>query len=204
MIAALARMGGEILARTWQLDVVGEEHVRALRRAGTPVLFAVWHAQLLAPLWHRRDEGITLLVSSHRDGRQLATAAQQWGYAAAFGSSTRGGAEGLLRLVRMLRAGRDGAVTPDGPQGPARIAKPGVLWAARRAAGAIIPVGVRCTAAWRARSWDGFQIPRPFAQVRIAYGPPVCPPSDGEPHNEATGRLEAALRAAEEEARCTD
>jgi lysophospholipid acyltransferase (LPLAT)-like uncharacterized protein len=203
MVTALARLGGEILARSWSLEVVGEEHVRALRQAGIPVLFAVWHAHLLAPLWHRRDEGITLLVSGHRDGRRLAFAAQRWGYEAAHGSSTRGGADGLRRLVRALRAGGDGAVTPDGPQGPPRAAKDGVLLAASRAAGAIIPIGVRSATAWRARSWDRFQVPAPFSRVRIAYGAPVPPPRAGEPRDWARERLEAALQAAEEEAQCT-
>ncbi len=203
LATALARRGGEALARTWSIEVVGEERVRALRQAGTPVLFAVWHAHLLAPLWHRRDEGITLLVSGHRDGRRLASAARRWGYEAAYGSSTRGGADGLRRLVRVLRSGGDGAVTPDGPQGPPRVAKAGILLAAQRAAGAIIPVGVGSTSAWRAPSWDGFEVPGPFSRVCIAYGAPLLPPSTGESRDGGRARLEAALRTAEEEARCT-
>lgn len=193
----------DLLAGTWRVEAVGEEHVTATRASGSPVLFTVWHGQLLVPLWHRRRQPITLLVSAHGDGRQLARAAQRWGYGVVFGSSTRGGSSGLRRLIRVLRGGGDGAVTPDGPRGPAGVAKPGVLAAARGGEASVIPVAAAATSAWRARSWDGFMIPRPFARVRVVYGAPleVRRTDDQE---RARHRLERALADAEAEARCIE
>jgi lysophospholipid acyltransferase (LPLAT)-like uncharacterized protein len=203
MIANAVRLGIETLARTWSVDVVGDDRVRTLRADRVPVLFAVWHDQLLAPLWHRRHEGITLLVSAHRDGRRLAAAARSWGYETVYGSSTRGGAQGLLGLVRALRTGRDGAVTPDGPVGPARVAKEGVFTAARRADAVIVPVAVATEHAWRAPSWDRFQVPRPFARVRIAYGPALHPAPSGASRRDERDRLGLALLHTRREAECT-
>lgn len=194
------RAAGTALARTWRLRVTGEEHVRALREQGRPVLFAVWHQQLLPPLWHRRGERIALLVSGHRDGRRLADAARRWGYDVVFGSSTRGGTAGLKRIVRRLREGSDVGFAPDGPRGPARVAKDGVLLAARYGGAPIVPVAASATAAWQLRSWDAFQIPRPWSTVRLVYGPPL----------EVTGslaaereRLALALSRAAEAAQCS-
>ncbi|MDH3458199.1 MAG: lysophospholipid acyltransferase family protein [Gemmatimonadota bacterium] len=189
------------LARTWRIEAVGEEHITAARASGSPVLFAVWHGQLLVPLWHRRRQPITLLVSAHGDGKLLARAAERWGYGIAYGSSTRGGSAGLRRLVRVLQAGGDGAVTPDGPRGPARVAKAGVLAAARGTGASIIPVAAAATSAWRVRSWDGFMVPRPFARVRVVYGAPLAVPRTGDPGGGRDG-LERAIGDAEIEARC--
>ncbi len=168
-----ARAAVELLVRSWRLEVVGDQHVQRLRQAGVPIVFTVWHAHLLAPLWHRRQEGITLLVSQHADGGYLAQAARDWGYRVVRGSSTRGGVGGLLAVIRSLAKGGDVAVTPDGPRGPARTVKPGALAAAARVGAAVVPVGAGASSWWQLRSWDGFAIPRPFARVRVVYGAPL-------------------------------
>ncbi len=195
------RTAGTALARTWRLEVVGEEHVRALRAQRRPVLFAVWHQQLLIPLWHRRGERIALLVSGHRDGRRLADAARRWGYDIVFGSSTRGGTSGLRRIVRRLREGSDVGFAPDGPRGPARVAKPGVLLAARHGGAAIVPVAASAAASWHLASWDAFEIPRPWSTIRLVYGPPLD--VTAKPLAERA-RLERALAHAAEVARCSE
>jgi lysophospholipid acyltransferase (LPLAT)-like uncharacterized protein len=201
-VGRVGLLGGAVglLARSWRLDVHGEEHVGGVRDARQPVIFAVWHASLLAPLWHRRGESITLLVSGHRDGRRLAAAAATWGYESVFGSSTRGGVEGLRALIRSLRCGRDGAVTPDGPRGPARRVKDGVIVAARSGGAMVIPVGVGASGAWAARSWDRFTVPTPGSRVRVVYGPPLA--FAREPRDRSRRRLEDALYRVEEAAAC--
>jgi lysophospholipid acyltransferase (LPLAT)-like uncharacterized protein len=175
----IASLGGVVLAllawllgRTWHLDVVGNEHVEDLRRNGTPVVFVVWHGNMLVPLWHRRGEGITLLISGHRDAEYLARAARTWGYRVARGSSTRGGVGGLKQIVSLLSRGADVAFTPDGPRGPSGVAKPGALRAVALGGGALVPVGTSATSWWRLKSWDRFRIPRPFSRVRLVYGAP--------------------------------
>jgi lysophospholipid acyltransferase (LPLAT)-like uncharacterized protein len=194
--------GVGLLARSWRLEVSGEEHVQTLRRRRTPTIFAVWHANLVVPLWHRRGESITLLVSGHRDGRRLATAAAAWGYESVFGSSTRGGVQGLRELIRCLRAGRDGAVTPDGPRGPAQEVKDGVIVAARSGGAAVVPIGVGSSAGWAAESWDRFSIPAPGSRVMLVYGEPVT--FGREPRVAARRCLEKALEDAMSEAACRD
>jgi lysophospholipid acyltransferase (LPLAT)-like uncharacterized protein len=197
----LGRVAVALLARTWRLDVVGDRLVIELRDAGRPLLFAVWHGHLLPPLWHRRRENIMLLVSAHKDGARLGNAARRWGYQVVHGSSTRGGAGGLRSLVRSLRNGTDVAVTPDGPRGPARVAKPGAVAAARHSGATIVPIGVRASSSWRARSWDGFLVPRPFAKVRVVYGRPVGVPR-GTGLVQGQRQLEAALEQVEDDAQC--
>lgn len=191
--ARVLRLLLDVVAATWRLEIVGGEHADRLHAAGGRLIYAVWHRGLLAPVWHHRTQDITLLVSGHRDGRLLADTARRWGYRIVHGSSTRGGAGGLRGLVRTLERDRSVATTPDGPRGPARRAKPGLLAAARRTGAPILPVAAHARPAFAARSWDGFLVPLPFARVRIVYGPPLRVEAHERSLAGAQDRLEAAL-----------
>jgi hypothetical protein len=188
------------LAATWRIDVVGSEHLLATRSAGGAFVFALWHRTLLPLLWWHRRQDITLLVSRHADGSLLADAAARLGYRLVRGSTTRGGAVALRAIIRALNAGVTVALTPDGPRGPAHVVKPGALVAARRARVPILPVAAGASSAWRLPSWDHLLVPRPFARVRIAYGPPLDPARAPEPAASAcelTRRLDAVSALAD-------
>jgi lysophospholipid acyltransferase (LPLAT)-like uncharacterized protein len=162
-----------MLARTWRIRVVNEVHLRDLRKAGHSFIFALWHGHLLPLLWHHREEGVLVLISEHRDGELVARAAESLGYGLIRGSSTRGAERALISLVRELQAGHEIAITPDGPRGPAATFASGALVAAQRSDSFILPVAASADRAWRLRSWDRFMIPKPFARVTVAYGPPA-------------------------------
>jgi lysophospholipid acyltransferase (LPLAT)-like uncharacterized protein len=167
------RLGGlvlRLLAATWRMRTLRGEILSALRTAKQPVIFTIWHGQMLPGLWQHRREGVAVLISEHRDGEIIAGIASGLGFRTVRGSTSRGADRALVGLVRELRAGHDVAVTPDGPRGPAGHFAPGALVAAQRAGAPIVSVGITATRAWRLRSWDGFMIPKPFARVTVAYG----------------------------------
>jgi lysophospholipid acyltransferase (LPLAT)-like uncharacterized protein len=185
-----------ILARTWRVRVSGGEHLSAARGHGAFV-FALWHRTLLPLLWWHRAQQVTLLVSRHTDGTLLAGAAGPLGYRLARGSSTRGGAAGLRAILRALETGGAVAVTPDGPRGPDGVVKPGVVAAAHRSGAPILPVTAVADRAWRARSWDGLAVPKPFARICVAYGSPWYPPApDSAACRELANRLDSLSHAA--------
>ena len=180
------------LARTWRIRTVGHEPVARLRAAGTPVIFALWHGEMLPLLWQHRDEGVHVLISEHRDGEVVARMAERLGFRTVRGSTSRGAARALLRMVRVLEGGGDVAITPDGPRGPARQWAPGALIAAQRTGTPLVAVSVTADRAWHLRSWDRFMIPKPFARLTVAYAEPT--------RVDATTVREAALEAARFEA----
>jgi len=147
--------------------------VRNLRANELPFIFALWHGHLLPLLWHHRDEGVKVLISEHRDGELVARAAESLGYGLIRGSTTRGADRALISLVRELQAGHEVAITPDGPKGPPGKFAPGALIAAQRSGSFILPVAASASRSWRLKSWDKFMIPKPFARVTVAYGPPT-------------------------------
>ena len=148
---------------------VGTEHFERFRRVGTPVIFVFWHGQLLPLVHYHRHERIVVLVSEHGDGEYIARIIERNGFGTVRGSSTRGGTRGLRQLVRAARAGRDLAITPDGPRGPRGVFKPGALMAAQMTGLPVVPLAVGSSSGWRLESWDGFLVPKPFCTVRIGY-----------------------------------
>ena len=163
-----------LLGRTWRIRVVNRDSsVARLRRERRPMVFALWHGDMLPLLYQHRGEGVSVLISEHRDGELIARIAESLGFRTVRGSTTRGASRALVGLARELRDGHDIAVTPDGPRGPARSFAPGALIAAQRARAPVIAVGVAAKRAWRLASWDRFVIPKPFSSVRIAYSDPV-------------------------------
>lgn len=160
-----------LLATTWRVRTVNGEPLDEARRAGQPVLFALWHGELLPLLWHQRARGVAVLISEHRDGEIVAQIAESLGYRTVRGSSSRGASRALLGLARAIADGNDGAITPDGPRGPARVFAPGAAVAAQRTGAPIVPIRASASRAWRLRSWDRFLIPKPFARVTVTIGP---------------------------------
>src|SRR5438045_1013566 len=112
-----AVLGG--LARTWRFRLVNSAAVCDLRAAKQPFIYSLWHGDLLPLLWYHRDQGVTVLISEHRDGELVARAASSLGFNLIRGSTTHGANRALISIVRELQAGREVAITPDGPRGPA-------------------------------------------------------------------------------------
>lgn len=171
LLAARGVIGA--LARTWRYRTVGEEHLRDLRKSQTPILFTLWHGQMLPLLWHHRDQGVAVLVSEHRDGELIARILEWMGYTLIRGSTSRGAGRALIGMVKTLRDGHDVAVTPDGPRGPRHKFASGSVVAANRSGAPILPTVAHVDRFWMLSTWDGFVIPKPFARITVAYGPPA-------------------------------
>ncbi len=116
-------------------------HAQAKNIEGTPqYILAFWHEQLLLMLHSRYRKPITVMISRSKDGEYIARVFDWYGVDSARGSSTRGGGAALRELIREARAGKNIVFTPDGPKGPARIAKDGLVVAAQLTGLPIVPV----------------------------------------------------------------
>lgn len=162
-----------LLYSTWRVREIDRSGWRSLRAQRKPFVFALWHGQLLPLVVRHQRQGVSVLISEHRDGELIAQIAQRLGLATIRGSTTRGAARALLAMCDALQSGNEVAVTPDGPRGPSRTFASGAVVAAHRAQAPIVCVGVSASRAWYLRSWDAFMIPKPFSRVTIAYSDPM-------------------------------
>jgi lysophospholipid acyltransferase (LPLAT)-like uncharacterized protein len=98
-------------------------------------------------------------------------------------------------LARLGRAGSSLAVSPDGPFGPYRRAKPGALIVARHAGLPLQPWAVAVRPPLRLRRrWDRHLVPLPFGHLRVVEGEPLRVEAR-EPLRPLVARLQEALDA---------
>jgi lysophospholipid acyltransferase (LPLAT)-like uncharacterized protein/tetraacyldisaccharide-1-P 4'-kinase len=199
LTVALGR-GAFQIAKTWRFRQIGDPGERPDPRDG-PVIYAFWHEHLLPLAALHANEGIRVLVSRHRDGEIISRLVLRLGYETVRGSSTRGGPAALLEMIRAGQAGHTLAFTPDGPRGPRRRCKPGVIKAAAETGLPIIPVSIAVRRGVRLDSWDRFLIPAPGAMVYASYGPPMWV-SDTDPASEARAMQQLERALAVEVKRC--
>lgn len=158
------------LARTWRYRVVGAEPLLARTPGTAPVVFTLWHGQMLPTLCaHRFKTGV--IISEHKDGEVIARIVSLFGMFSVRGSSSRGGTRALLEAVRVVEQGFDMAFTPDGPRGPRHSFAQGALILAQRAQAPIVFILAHTDSKWQLGSWDGFEIPKPFARITVLYTP---------------------------------
>ena len=141
-------------------------------------LYCIWHDDILMTCFAGRPKKMAGLVSPHQDGSYLAEAFRRLGISSVRGSSKRGASRALRELLDRVRD-LHVAITPDGPRGPRRQMKTGILYLASRSGRIIIPTGYACRRAWRIPgSWTDMQLPKPFTRVHARGGPAfVVPPN---------------------------
>lgn len=176
-----------------RLQASGREHLEALDRAGERYIVALWHGHILPGLWFFRDRGIVVVTSENFDGEWIARIIQRFGYGAARGSTSRGGARALRALLKSM-AHAPAAFTVDGPRGPRGVAHPGIVWLARATGHPILPIHAAADRAWTLGSWDRTHIPKPWARVALTIGPPMRVPRDADETALEVARLEVETR----------
>lgn len=108
------------------------------------------------------------VVSPSRDGKILQKALVSKGYEIIAGSSDKSPEELKNEIVSSLISGKNVMMTPDGPKGPTRKAKPGAVVLAARANKDILCLSFRYQKYYSINSWDRFKIPYPFSKVTIS------------------------------------
>ena len=154
-----------------------------------PYIIALWHDRLfLASLVGNRFFGrpIAALISASRDGGWLVAFFKLMGIHAVRGSSSRRGTEALIALTKAVRQGHHAGITPDGPKGPRRVCKLGLVSLAKLTERPILILGIRFHRAIYLKSWDRFGLPLPFSKVEVTFVP--LPPVDRTQSDETIAR----------------
>jgi hypothetical protein len=196
---ALGRGLVRLLAWSLRIREFPSPGLEAIWRAQTPVIYTVWHGQILLLPWiYGRRYRLHALTSRSRDGEMLSRFIQGFGIRVVRGSSSRGGARALLSLARVIRElGENALVVPDGPRGPRHVAQNGAVMLAKMTGVPMVPLAFAASPCRVLRSWDAFVVPRFFARAAVVFAEPILVPRDADRAViEAKRReLEATLRA---------
>lgn len=163
-----------------------------------------WHNRLLyfpAVFPKVARERTVAVVSASRDGQYVSDLIGFFGIKAMRGSSKKRGANALLGATRALKDGYHVSFTPDGPRGPKYTMSRGPIHLASTQGAKLIPISINASRYWAIRSWDNFQIPKPFSTLTLVIGEPVdIPPNlDDAGLEEWRQKAEKALLAITED-----
>jgi lysophospholipid acyltransferase (LPLAT)-like uncharacterized protein len=160
-------------------------------------IYAIWHENILLPVYQYSRANVWVIVSQHADGTLLTEMGRHIKLKLVRGSTTRGGVEGLRKLLRIGRMASV-AITVDGPRGPRRKVQPGIVYLASRTGMPIVPTAFGYHRPWRLRSWDRFAVPKPWSLSTCVTGTPIhVPPHlDREQLEHFRRLLEARLLSA--------
>jgi len=172
-----------------------------LRSNGAAYVFSVLHAHQIAAAICR-ERGTAAMVSQSADGDFVALGFRLIGIKTVRGSSRRttedkGGLSALNELIEHVRLGHPAYLAVDGPRGPRNQVHKGIASLSRRTGASVLNVVAVPSRRWIfKRSWDRFQIPKPFSRIDIFVADPIRPEQD-ERLDEYSRRIERSLCALE-------
>jgi lysophospholipid acyltransferase (LPLAT)-like uncharacterized protein len=179
-----------LLRSTVRFTFENREVLERMRREHGHYILAFWHSRFVLMPYCYPGPKLVVMVSRNRDARMLTGILLRFGLTMAHGSSSRGGAQVLRETLRRVREGYDVGITPDGPRGPRRRVKPGVVAVARVSGLPVIPVAYSAAPARRLGSWDRTVLPYPFGRALFVYGEPCFVPHDADEAAQERARLE--------------
>lgn len=167
----------KLLSLSFSFHRIASERIRETEET---YIFCFWHEKLLVTaLSMRHVEKKAALASPSKDGELISVPLERMGFEMIRGSSNQKSVSSVISLLKYLKRGYSLGTPVDGPKGPAHKVKTGLLYLAQKSAVKIIPVGGAYTRKWILRkSWDQFQIPKPFSKIIYALGDPISVTED--------------------------
>ena len=187
-----------LLGATLRFETIAEEGAVPATPPARGI-FCFWHRCTFPAGYYFRAFRCSILISQSFDGELIARTLQRLGYATVRGSSSRGGAAGLIALREVLERGDPVVFTADGPRGPIYQTKPGPIKLAAMTGQPIGSFYLLPERVWTMRSWDRFLIPKPFSRVIVSWSRTVAAPApdaDAAALEAKRAELNAALERA--------
>ena len=166
-----------VIGTTLRFEVIAEEGAIPATPPAKGI-FSFWHRCTLPCGWYFRKFRCSILISQSFDGELIARTLSLLGYNSVRGSSSRGGATGLLALQGVLESGLPVVFTADGPRGPIYETKIGPVKLAQMTGESIGSFYLLPEHAWVLKSWDQFLIPKPFSRVAVCWARSIVAPSE--------------------------
>ena len=87
----------------------------------------------------------------------------------AYGSSGNNGKQALNKVIEYLKHGYSTSLNPDGPKGPPKQIKKGIINMSLMSGAPIQAVNFKCNYSFKIPSWDKKIFPLPFSKIIVEY-----------------------------------
>lgn len=167
-----------LLDLTLRYRYIESEGFKNLKSQRKPYLLSIWHQVLVAGVLAQKGRPFAVMVSRSKDGDSVAYLCRKLKFHTFRGSSAKGGRDkgglaALSEMVTKVKAGFPGSMAVDGPTGPAKIVKKGIVRLSHETGAVIVPYHAAIESYWEFNSWDKFRFPKPFSRIIISYGEPI-------------------------------
>ena len=163
----------DVLLKTVRIKVHNFEVIKNLEKVNKNYIVAFWHGSMLIGWYLQKNKKFAALVSKSKDGDILTSILKKWNFYVVRGSSSKGGHDALDEMIKLIQNNYNLAITPDGPTGPIYKMKPGAVIVSHRIQVPLILLGIGIKNKWQLKSWDQFEIPKPFSKVEVIYSDPI-------------------------------
>lgn len=162
-----------VLLKSLKYRMINGQVVHELVSKNQNYVVAFWHGKMTAGWYLNRKRNFAALISRSNDGEILSNILKKWEIEAVRGSSHKGGKDSLNILLDKIDNNYSIAITPDGPTGPPAVMKPGAVILAKKKNIPLVLMGIAYSKKITLRSWDSFELPKPFSTVYIKYSEPI-------------------------------
>lgn len=157
-----------IIKMTLKIRIIEEEKIDSKET----YVCGFWHNKLAISLFclGELDKKVGL-ASPSKDGELIATPLEMMGYKIVRGSSGRDSIKSVVKMVKLVKEGYTLGTPLDGPKGPVFRTKKGMIYIAQKTGKPFICLGGAYSKKWVfSKTWDKFQLPKPFSEVVCVIG----------------------------------
>lgn len=162
-----------MLCYSLHISAKNEKAIEELVNQNKRFVIAFWHGTMLYPWYYFKGQKILGITSKSKDGDLLAKTLKNWKYTVVRGSSSKGGDIALGIMVDFAKNEGSVAITPDGPKGPKEKFKAGAVVVAKKSGIPLVLMGVAYDKKVKLKSWDRFEVPKPFSRVSVIFSEPI-------------------------------
>ena len=161
----------KLLYKTCKVEYQIDPKTLELLQKQQNFIVAFWHGNLLMqPCLFKKvlknsPQKAYVLISQHFDGDIISRAIKLFGIDSLRGSSSKGNIKVLLLALRKLQENDFIVITPDGPRGPYHSIADGIVLLSQKSKRPIVSSQIHYQKFWEFKSWDRFQIPKPFSRI---------------------------------------
>jgi len=152
-------------------DAEGWDRVAQLIDTHGAVIIVCWHQRIMLTPWmfDLAQAPCRSLTSAGRAGRLVGWMHRAFGYGTV--PMPRGvlGAAEMREVLRGLKRGISIGISPDGPRGPARVAKVTPIQWARTAQVPVVAFTFSASRHWSWPTWDRLMFPLPFGRITMLW-----------------------------------
>lgn len=169
----------KIISKTMRKKIITQKEINY----SDSYICAFWHNKLVgvSVALQNSFEKRVCLASPSKDGELIAVPLEKMGFELVRGSSDKDSIKSLLKMVKMVKNGYSAGTPVDGPKGPIYEVKQGMIYLAQKSEAPLIPIGVAFSKKWIFnKTWDRFQLPKPFSKMVCLLGEPITIPKDAD------------------------